>query len=126
MREAAGLRWRKRESNEGSALYPRLPTPASPRPLEAAVGPAEPQKGFCQAALIIRIARSESLLWGPQPAMVPTRRGNGRKRTFAPSAEVHGHDRQALRPTKVFTVAHIHWRVRHDDARVPLSGNRRA
>ena len=36
--------------------------------------------------------------------MVSTRRGNGRKRTFAPSAEVHGHDRQALRPTEVVTV----------------------
>ena len=57
-----GLRWRSRESNEGGALYLLLPTPASARPLEAAVGPAEPQKSFCQAALVIRIARSESLL----------------------------------------------------------------
>ncbi len=108
-------------------MYLRLPTPASARPLEAAVGPAEPQKSFCQAALIIRIARSEMLIQGQQPAaMVPTWRGNGRKRTFAPPAEVHGHDRQALRPTEVVTVAHINWRVRHDDARVPLSGDRRA
>ncbi len=109
-------------------MYLLLPTPASARPLEAAVGPTEPQKGFCQAALIIHIARSESLLRGPQPAMVPTRRGNGRKRTFGPPAEVHWHDRhwQALHPTQVVTVAHIHWRVRHDDARVPLSGDRRA
>ncbi len=36
-------------------MYLLLPTPASALPLEAAVGPAEPQKSFCQAALIIRI-----------------------------------------------------------------------
>jgi hypothetical protein len=50
-------------------MYLLLPTPAGARPLEAADGPAEPQKRFCQAALIIRIARSELLLRGPQPAM---------------------------------------------------------
>ncbi len=55
-------RWRWRESNEESAMYLLLPTPASARPLEAAVGLAEPQKSFRQAALVARIARSESLL----------------------------------------------------------------
>jgi hypothetical protein len=55
-------RWRWRESNEGSALYLLLPTPASARPLAAAVGLAEPQKSFRQAALVVRIARPESLL----------------------------------------------------------------
>jgi hypothetical protein len=46
-----------------------------------------------------------------------------RKRTSAPPAEIHGHDRQALRPAEVVTLARVLQRVRHNDARVLLSDN---
>ncbi len=50
-----------------------LPTPAVARLFEAADRPAEPQERFCQAALLIRLARSESLLLrGLRLAMMPT------------------------------------------------------
>jgi hypothetical protein len=91
----------------GSAFHWRLPAPAVERSLAAAGRPAEPQERFCQAALHIRIARSESLLRGPRLTMMPTRRDHCRKGTLAPPAEVHSHDRQALRPAQIVTVAHI-------------------
>ncbi len=52
-----------------------LPAPAIERSLAATARPAETQERLCQATLLIHVARSESLLRGPQLAVVPTWRG---------------------------------------------------
>jgi hypothetical protein len=113
-------------AQSGSAIHNLLPAPAVERSLAATARPAEPQERFCQAALLIHVTRSESLLWGPQLAAVPTWSDHRCKGTLAPPAEVHCHDRQVLRPAQIVTVARIRARARHDDAWVPLPDDRRA
>jgi hypothetical protein len=102
-----------------------LPTPASARPLVARS--AEAQKRSCNAAPVLRDVHDVERLQHTRLAMAATRRSDALERAPAPPAEVHGHDRQALRPAEVVALARrVLPRIRHDAARIPLTDYGRA
>jgi hypothetical protein len=72
-------------------------TATSPCRKAVACSHCEQQERFCQAALLIHDARSESLLQGLQLVVAPTFCNHRCKAPLALPAEVHCHDRQALR-----------------------------